>query len=165
MLDAKSTSLSLTNVTVLKLYCDGCPGQNKNVTIIGMLMKWLYFTRSAVEEIHVIYPIVGHLYLPPDRIFGRIQNVVKRKEVIINPKEYRAIFSKFATVLDMESDFDVFDWKTAVETHVKPPGQWHFQFSSAKRMIIKKEASSSGKKSLLEVKLITAPIWECTSMC
>ncbi|CAH1099693.1 unnamed protein product [Psylliodes chrysocephalus] len=89
--------------------------------------------------------IVGHSYLPPDRIFGKIEKVVKRKEVIIiDPKEYSTIFSEFATVLDMESDFDVFDWKKAVETHVKPPSQWHFQFSSAKRMIIKKEASSSG---------------------
>ncbi|CAH1104020.1 unnamed protein product [Psylliodes chrysocephalus] len=56
----------------------------------------------------------------------------------------------------MKSYFDVFDWKKAVETHVKPPSQWHFQFSSAKRIIIKKEASLSEKK------LITAPIWECT---
>ncbi|CAH1114455.1 unnamed protein product [Psylliodes chrysocephalus] len=76
---------------------------------LGMLMNWLYFTKSAVEEIHVTYPIVGQSYIIYH--FGRIEKGVKRKEVIIDPKEYRAIFSEFAAVLDMESDFDVFDLK------------------------------------------------------
>lgn len=150
MLHAKITSLNLLDVTVLKLYCDGCPGQNKNITIIGMLMNWLYLTKSAVKEIHVIYPVVGHSYLPSDRIFGRIEKVVRKKDVIIEPKEYRAIFSEFATVLHMENDFDVFNWNKAVEVHVKPPSQWHFQFSSAKRIVIKKEAHQSGKTVLVK---------------
>ncbi|CAH1115765.1 unnamed protein product [Psylliodes chrysocephalus] len=67
-----------------------------------MLINWLYSIRSAVEEIYVIYSIAGHSYLPPDRNFEKLQKVVKRKEVIIDPKEYRAIFSEFATLLDME---------------------------------------------------------------
>lgn len=145
MVHAKLTSLNLENVTTLKLFCDGCPGQNKNITMVGMLMQWLYMTNSAVQEIHVIFPIVGHSFLPPDRIFGRIEKRVRKKEVIIDPKEYRSIFSEYATVLEMEKEIDIFDWKKAVQTTVKPPAQWHFQFSVAKRISLKKIEKSAAK--------------------
>lgn len=92
---------------------------------------------SRVKEIHVTYPIVGHSFLPPDRVFGRIE----KKEVVIHPNEYRTIFSEYATVLDLESDFDVYNWKKAVEANIKVPGQWHFKFSTAKRISLLKKTN------------------------
>lgn len=32
----------------------------------------------------------------------------------------------------------VFDWKKAIQPFVKPPQQWHFKFSAAKRFIIRR---------------------------
>lgn len=82
-------TLSFNDVHCIKFYCNGCPAQNKNVSLMGMLMQWLYSTKTSVKHIHVIYPIVGHSFLPPDRVFGRIKKDVKKKNTIILPSEYR----------------------------------------------------------------------------
>lgn len=58
-----------------------------------MLMQWLYLSQSVVKEVHVIYPIVGDSYLSSNKVFGRIEKIVRNK-VIIEPKEYRATFAK-----------------------------------------------------------------------
>lgn len=39
---------------------------------------------------------------------------------------------------------DVFNWKKAVETNIKPPGQWHSQFSTAERISLLKKQNSQG---------------------
>lgn len=143
MLYHKLSTLNFDDIHCIKFYCDGCPGQNKNVTLMGMLMKWLYSTKTSVKHIFVIYPIVGHSFLPPDRVFGRIEKDVKKKDTIILPSEYRDIFKQYATVLELGQDFSVVDWKAAVETVVKPPAQWHFQFSTAKRFCFKKTSNGT----------------------
>lgn len=70
--------------------------------MVGMLTQWLFLSISAVREIHVFFPIVGHSYLPPDKIFEKNEKKERRK-VIIEANEY--IFSKVTTVLDMKTDF------------------------------------------------------------
>lgn len=138
MIYDKLSSLDLTDIKFLKLFADGCPGQNKNVTVMGMLMYWLHCTLTQVQQIDVIFPVVGHSFLPPDRVFGRIEKVVKRKDTIISPGEYREIFSEFSTVKILGNDFKVFDWQKAVKSTIQPPGKWHFKFSLAKRFTIQK---------------------------
>lgn len=138
----KLTTLNIMESTqVLKMYCDGCPGQNKNVTMMGMLMFWLYSNKSSLKEVHVIFPIVGHSFLPPDRCFGRIEKIVRKRDTIIKPSEYRDIIRETATVKELGKDFVIYDWKKEVQDTIKPPGQWHFKFSAAKRIILKKSAS------------------------
>ncbi|KAL1489230.1 hypothetical protein ABEB36_014163 [Hypothenemus hampei] len=62
----------------------------------------------------------------------------KKKDVIVHPGEYRNIFSEYATVLNLETDYRVFNWKKTIESVIKPLGQWHFQFAAAKRISILK---------------------------
>ncbi|KAG8191843.1 hypothetical protein JTE90_022832 [Oedothorax gibbosus] len=53
---------------------------------------------NHIKEIEIIYPVTGHSFLPPDRVFGNIENVLKRSEVVPNPEEIYKIISEFATV-------------------------------------------------------------------
>ncbi|CAH0560628.1 unnamed protein product [Brassicogethes aeneus] len=62
---------------VLRLFCDGCGGQNKNSHVIRALYHWLRVkSPKGVEEIQVTYPVRGHSFLPTGRVFGRIEKTL-----------------------------------------------------------------------------------------
>jgi hypothetical protein len=79
--------------------------------------------------IEQVFPIAGHSFIPPDRVFGNVEKEVRHMEVIIDFKECMNIIGNYATVAMLGSDCQVFDWKQATENNIKPPGSWHFQFS------------------------------------
>ncbi|CAF4763168.1 unnamed protein product [Pieris macdunnoughi] len=59
--------------TRVRLFADGCGGQNKNTILVGMCMKWLYSNAPPhVKKLEIIFPMVGHSFLPPDRVFAKI---------------------------------------------------------------------------------------------
>lgn len=97
-----------------------------------------------------MYPVVGHSFIPPDRVFGRIEKEIKKRENIVNPNEYIEMFSNVGTVFHLGTDVQVYDWKTAVmgapktstqaaiPGTAKLPGSWHFNFQPSKKIIIQK---------------------------
>lgn len=64
----------------------------------------------------------------------------KKKEIILEPREYLDIFAKYGTVLKVEKNVDIYDWKTEISKFIKPPGQWYFAFAKLKRIIITKNS-------------------------
>lgn len=82
----------LSAITSIRLFADGCGGQNKNSIMLSMLSKWL-LENVSVKRIEIIFPVTGHSFMPPDRVFGNIEKVLKKREVIIQPKEYCDIIS------------------------------------------------------------------------
>lgn len=129
----------LQNINKVELFCDGCPGQNKNITIVGMLGKWLSSDLCEnVESVQITFPVVGHSFLPPDRVFGRIEKVVKKKDTIIQPEEYEDIFRQFGTVRSVGDDVPVCNWKLALTNVIKQPAQLHFKFAASKRFVLVK---------------------------
>lgn len=131
----KLESIDLSGKTTIQLFCDGCPGQNENFTMIGMLMTWLSKTKSKVTKVTVVYPIVGHSFLPPDRVFGQVEKKLRQMDTIVSPVEYRDVLTQFSTVKAFNEDFKVYDWKEEVKSTVKPPGQWHFKISTKVKRI------------------------------
>lgn len=127
------------NISHVKLFCDGCGGQNKNSIVLGMLAYWLKTKAPGhIKKITVIFPIVGHSFLPPDRVFGNIERETRPLEVIVEPLTYFNIFKKYGTVLRLGSDFHFYDWKSSVKNVLKVPGSWHFQFNASKRFFLRK---------------------------
>lgn len=135
----------LSNYSFVKLFADGAASQNKNSSMLVMLGYWLANEApNNIQRVDIIFPIVGHSFLPADRVFGRIEQVVKKKDTIIHPEEYRDIFSKAGTVFQLGQDnVKVFDWKSAATATVKKPGSWHFQFQPSKRLSLKKSKTGS----------------------
>ncbi|KAI4469552.1 dna-directed rna polymerases i ii and iii subunit rpabc2 [Holotrichia oblita] len=122
-------------VQQVRLVCDGCGGQNKNSSIIGMVQYWLKrCSPPQIQLVELVYPVVGHSFLPPDRVFGQIERKIKK---------YANIIKEYATVLRMGEDYPIFDWKSELMKVLKSPGSWHFCFKPSKRIIFTKATDGS----------------------
>lgn len=129
---------NLDGITKIRLVADGCGGQNKNSIMLAMCLKWLSSSNSTVSEMELVFPVVGHSYIPPDRVFARIEKIIRKTEEIVEPDEYLAIFKEHGTVIKLGQDVCIMDWKSAAQEILKPPGQWHFKFNMCKRYILKR---------------------------
>ncbi|CAH3967548.1 unnamed protein product [Pieris brassicae] len=109
--------------TRVRLFADGCGGQNKNTILVGIGMKWLYSNAPPhVKKIEIIFPMVGHSFLPPDRVFAKIEKAVKKMSVICDPQIYVNLSTKHATVVKhLGVDVEVYDRKNEVNNVCKPP--------------------------------------------
>nr|CAI5828361.1 unnamed protein product [Callosobruchus analis] len=108
-----------------------------------MLCNWLLNLRPpTIKEVQVIFPVVAHSYIPPDKLFGQIEKVIKNKPEIKSPGQYIEIIQKWENVYKLGDDVPVFDWKSKVQLAVKPPSQWHFKLQLSKRIIISKSNSN-----------------------
>nr|XP_022907523.1 uncharacterized protein LOC111419015 [Onthophagus taurus] len=133
------SQVDLSPYSNIRLCADGCGGQNRNSTMIGMCSYFLANVAPPnVKTIELIFPVPGHSYLPSDRIFGRIEKILKKESTIIDPKIYRNIFEEHGTVVQLGKDCEVKDWKLSVKEFLKPVQAWHFKFSQAKRFILSK---------------------------
>lgn len=105
-------SVDLSTYTKIRLVSDGCAGQNKNSAMLGMCVYWLKEKAPAhIQKIEIVYPITGHSYLPPDRVFGLIEKKIKKVEVLIEPEKVYEIISEFAFVKLVGKDINIFDFK------------------------------------------------------
>jgi len=105
--------------TTLNLFSDSCSAQNKNQYTMMTLLHYINYKSKVFKNINHIFPVRGHSYMPPDRVFGRIEKELNKKETIISPQEYYTVFEKYATVNIYNKDFNVFDYKTSIKTLVK----------------------------------------------
>ena len=79
--------------TSVRLVADGCPGQNKNVIILTMCVKWLATNAPAsIKNLDIIYPVTGHSFMPDDRVFGLLEREIKNKYKIICKEEHHENF-------------------------------------------------------------------------
>lgn len=60
-----------------------------------------FYIKSSVEDIHVVVPLLI--------VF---ENVEKR--VMLHTREYRKTLSNSTTVLNLETYYDLFDWKKTI---------------------------------------------------
>lgn len=124
-------------ISTVRLVSDGCGGQNKNSIMIAMLFYWLSKDAPAhITMVELLFPMVGHSFLPPDRVFARIEKNIRKKEVIADPIDYVKVFAEHGTVISLKGL--VRDWKSIAEIILKKPGHWHFKFNPSKRFFIRK---------------------------
>lgn len=72
--------INLAGVTKLRLMADGCGGQNKNFILLGMVMKWFRdHSPKTLKTCKIIYPVPGHSFIPPDRVFSAIDGKIKKE--------------------------------------------------------------------------------------
>ncbi|CAH2095669.1 unnamed protein product [Euphydryas editha] len=100
-----------TGITKIRLVADGCGGQNKNSILISMCCKWLV-ENIDVKVIEIIFPIIGHSFMPADIVFGIIEKKLCRNEVILDPKEISDIITENTTLRKISTDCPVYDRKT-----------------------------------------------------
>lgn len=116
-------SLNYEGVNLVRLFCDGCGGQNKNSHIIHTLMYWLK-TKSPdnVTAIEITFPVRGHSYLPADRSFGRVEKILKRNPVIISKEKYMEFYAEVGSVKALGSDWQLYNIKNLENVYKKVKG-------------------------------------------
>ncbi|KAK3764422.1 hypothetical protein RRG08_040018 [Elysia crispata] len=102
----------------LRLFSDSCYGQNKNINVLAMLMA---FRKQECPQLKILYtfPIRGHSFLPADRVFGRVEQEIRRNPTILLPDDYLAILSNHGHVHQYGNDWNSLDFKTAASKCLK----------------------------------------------
>jgi hypothetical protein len=90
----------------------------------------------------LVYPVVGHSFLPADRVFGRIEKRIKLIESILTPQEYHGVFAEQGTVIQLGKDCPCQDWKSVAKDVFKPPKDFHFKLSEVKRVSLRRQEGS-----------------------
>lgn len=130
----------------VRMMADGCGSQNKNSTMIAMVGYWLTNCAPAnVKSVELIFPVPGHSFMPADRVFGHIEKVIKNKEVIIDPIEYREVYDRFGMVYKLGENCMVKDWKAYASETITPPGKFHFKFAECKRYYVTRVKNKPGR--------------------
>lgn len=132
----------LEGATVLRLFSDSCYGQNKNLNVMAMLcaLRKKTYPNLAIEY---TFPVRGHSFLPADRVFGRIELELRRRETILLPSEYDTVLRKHGTVLVYNEQWQAFDYKAATAAHTKSTRS--FKISEAK--VLRVESDSIDMKT------------------
>lgn len=91
LLDYINNNIS-SDIKELYFFCDGCPGQNKNNTVIRFLLALTDSQRF--ERVYHFFPVRGHTFLPNDRDFGVIKKKIRKHDRIYVPDEYIKIVNE-----------------------------------------------------------------------
>lgn len=130
--------------TKIRLVCDGCSGQNKNSIVLGMVSKYLLdYAPARIKSIEIVFPVVGHSFLPPDRVFAQIEKKIKKNEEINNPEAYERIFKEHATVLHLGTEVEAYQWKEECAKVLKTTSAMHFSIKECKRFILKRNKTKT----------------------
>ena len=69
--------------------------------------------------IEYTFPIRGHSFLPADRVFGRIEQEIRRRDTILLPQEYINILRNHGNVHVYGTNWQCRDYKAAARLHCK----------------------------------------------
>lgn len=102
----------------LRLFSDSTSSQNKNFTVMGFLLNFINNSR-VFHSIEHYFPIRGHSFLPPDRVFGRIEKIYRSRQQIVEPQEYHSVLSDHATLKILGTDWRVLNFKKCADIALK----------------------------------------------
>ena len=107
--------------------------------MIGMSSYWLHNKAPPhIQTVELDFPVTGHSFILPDRVFGTNEKVINKKEVIFSPKEYVEVIKKHSAVFHLREDYEIFDWKSYLKTILRNNVSWRFKIASCKRIIVLK---------------------------
>ena len=101
----------------LRLFSDSCYGQNKNMNVLSML--FCFANENKRLQIEYTFPVRGHSFLPADRVFGRIQQTLKKQETILLPSAYEHFLKQHGNVYSYNRDWHALNFKKAVNISSK----------------------------------------------
>lgn len=121
------------------MVADGWAGQNKNTTVLLVASKWLVSPPTHIKTIELIFPVTGHSFMPPDRVFGKSEKRLRKIETIVTPDEYAEEIENIGSkILRRGEDWHVFGWKAEAKRVLKTTSSMHFKISQIKKLLIKR---------------------------
>ena len=94
---------------VLRVFCDNCGGQNKNIFVILAALRLIH--AKKLLRIEFVFMVSGHSYMPCDRSFGNIEKNFKRDNMGLQTTENyvkrirQAVTPNFETIAMQRQDF------------------------------------------------------------
>lgn len=95
----------------LHLYRDGCPAQNKNLSMLMALLTYVNSRDNCFQEVRIMFPVRGHSYSSADTVFGRLEKQFRRRELIKTPNNYYEIMRSYGRLKHLNQDWQVYDYK------------------------------------------------------
>lgn len=118
---------------------DNTVSTNKSQGMLVMTMYWLHnHAPKHIKQVELLFPVVGHSFLPPDRVFGMNEKAIRKKEVIFTPSEYVNIFKEHATVIELSEEASVLNWMKEARNNLKPTASYHFRLTKCCKIIIRR---------------------------
>ena len=108
------------SVKQLHLFCNGCPGQNKNWTLTRFLFSRVHFSKRF-DSIKPFFPIQGYCYMKCDRDLSMVN---RRRGAELQEhwvEEFRSTRKKPSPFNVIEPTQEVF---LAISEHLKPHAQY-----------------------------------------
>ena len=95
------------------LYCDACPGQNKNKIVLTSLHHFLK-TSKSIQVIQINFLLPGHSYMPVDSMHAIIEREVK-KLIVWSPSQWPTYIeaarkNPFPYKVEVLEYSDILDW-------------------------------------------------------
>ena len=121
---------------VLRIYCDNCAGQNKNIYVILAALRMIH--AKMLFRVEFVYLISGHSYMPCDRSFGNIEKKFRRNpEFLQTTDDYvrsirTAVTPNFETFTLVKEDF--FNFRE-LENHITKR-KTDVPFSKARQLVV-----------------------------
>jgi hypothetical protein len=148
-------NLDLVGISHIRLFCDGCGGQNRNVHILHAIFYWLkILSPPEVKNITIIFPVRGHSFLPADRVFGRVEKILRRHPLITLKEDYIKLYAEVGEVKVLGEHWKIYDIKELQKLYQKLPGIREF-----KKVEIKKFQTKYGEecklRSLLNYRFVS----------
>lgn len=107
-------------ITDLHLFCDGCPGQNKNNTVIRFLMA---LSAQKNMMIHIYFPVRGHSFNDCDRNFSVVKRKIRREDRVFTHQQYIELIVKSSNTgkfnVEKVNTGDIIDFKKWAQINFK----------------------------------------------
>ena len=108
--------------------------------MLFMCMYWFQLLAPAnIESITLTYPVTGHSYINPDRVFGNIEREIKKRACIVQPEELLTIIKKHSEVLYVPDAVSIYDFRSLVKSEMKSTASWPFGIKSCKQIVLRKK--------------------------
>jgi len=68
-----------STVSSVSLFCDSCPGQNKNNQVFSAIFWFMNKVAININSVSITYLQPGHTYMPEDSVHSAIDSNLKKK--------------------------------------------------------------------------------------
>lgn len=102
------------------------------------LAYWLGNDGGHISRIEIVFPVRGHSRLPPDRVFGRVEQELRRKKDINLPSDYNNVYEQHGLVRQLGRDWQIRAFKEFSKSMCDISG-----IQNMKRVILKKDKAST----------------------
>lgn len=104
------------HIRTVRIFSDSCAAQIKCHELL-LVLSALSHEINVIFELN--YPMAGHSILPADRMFGRLEKILRRYDTLLTPAEYVPLLAKVSYTRVLSLDWSVCCFQRAASLHLR----------------------------------------------